>query len=126
MRFLPRTHAKNSGPSTTPVSTLATIHIHCDHQVSAKVRALCVLALSRPGARLQALHASRHGVTAYLRVTLTLDGPDTGPLDHLVDQLSRVPHVRDLHWHRCDTPAPGTPAHEQERSAAGACCPGAA
>ncbi|QHC26416.1 hypothetical protein [Streptomyces sp. GS7] len=123
MRFLPRTHAKKSGPPATPVSALATIHIHCDHQAAAKVRALCVLALSRPGAHLQALHASRLGATVYLRATVTLDGPETGPLDHLVNQLSRVPYVRDLHWHRCHTPAPGTHAHAQERSTADACCP---
>ncbi|MFF2809684.1 hypothetical protein ACFVT2_21430 [Streptomyces sp. NPDC058000] len=125
MRFLPRPHAKKSGPPTTPAPALATIHIHCDHPAATKVRALCVLALTQPGAHLQALHASRHGATVYLRATVALDGPDTGPLDHLVDQLSRVPYVRDLHWHQCRTPAPGTHAHQRGRGAADACCPGA-
>ncbi|WP_406503042.1 hypothetical protein [Streptomyces sp. NBC_00212] len=124
MRFLPRTYLRRPRQPAAPLSSFATVHVHCGQRAETKVRALCVLALSRPGAHLEALHVDRPDeATVHLRVTAALHSPQTTVLDHLVDQLSREPHVRDLHWHQHHTP--GTRAHEPGRRLSRACCPGA-
>ncbi|WP_344579987.1 hypothetical protein [Streptomyces lunalinharesii] len=89
---------------------LVTLHVRCDVRTEAKVRALCVLALSHPGSRLEGLRCVPYGaVTVHLHLTASLDATEAGLLDRLVDRLARVPSVRDLHWHRYDgagDPAP--------------------
>ncbi|MFI1198743.1 hypothetical protein ACH4VR_04600 [Streptomyces sp. NPDC020883] len=108
MRFLPRSLRKQtrhpgSGTTTSRSRALVTLHVRCDRHAENKVRALCVLALSQPGARLEALRSAPYdSVTAHLHLTATLDVTETGLLDRLVDMLSRVPSVRDLHWQRDD------------------------
>ncbi|WP_438295988.1 hypothetical protein [Streptomyces sp. HUAS TT7] len=101
MRFLPRVRVRRAGPPAASAASLATVHIHCGRRAETKVRALCVLALTKPSAHLLGLHVNRHdAATACLRLAVALDGPGTMLLDQLVDQLSREPSVRDLHWHQ--------------------------
>ncbi|MEV5283446.1 hypothetical protein ACFYMW_37290 [Streptomyces sp. NPDC006692] len=109
MRFLPRVSVRKTGQPAGPASSRAILHVHCDQHAQIKVRALCVLALTTPSARLLSLHADQHdAATAHLRLEIALDDPGTVPLDRLVDQLSREPGVRDLHWHQHPEPNPQT------------------
>ncbi|MFD9822360.1 hypothetical protein [Streptomyces violascens] len=106
MRFLPRVWVRRAGPPAVAASSLATVHIHCDQRAEIKVRALCVLALTKPSAHLLGLHITRHdAATAHLQLSAALDDPGTVLLDQLVDQLSREPSVRDLHWNQVREPA---------------------
>jgi hypothetical protein len=105
VRFLPRMRVRKAKPPAASASSLATVHIQCDQSAETKVRALCVLALTKPSAHLLGLTISRHdAATAHLRLTVALDDPGVVPLDQLVDQLSREPSVRDLHWHQVREP----------------------
>ncbi|MER6046605.1 hypothetical protein ABT168_03885 [Streptomyces sp. NPDC001793] len=125
MRLLPRSRRKQAsrpGTEATPSRPreLITFHVHCDREAENKVRALCVLALSRPGARVEAMHTGPYDAfTTNVQMLVTLDGPQTGLLDRLVDMLSGVPSVRDLHWHRHDEPA--ALAYATQRRLSGAC-----
>ncbi|GAA2693821.1 hypothetical protein [Streptomyces lunalinharesii] len=125
MRFLFRSSIRqNNRPGTeTPVARsreLVTLHVHCDRGAENKVRALCVLAMGRPGARVEAVRVDpSDAFTAHLRLTVTLDGTATSLLDRLLDMLSGMPSVRDLHWHRHDVP--GNLAVTTDRGCPGTC-----
>ncbi|WP_044376383.1 hypothetical protein [Streptomyces noursei] len=128
MRFLPLSRRKQAGsPSAETLASrtreLITLHVRCSQHAEAKVRALCVLTLSQPGARLEALHAGPHdSATSHLRVTVALEGTETGLLDRLVDLLSSVPSVRDLYWHRQgEAGVSGTPELAASRRLSGVC-----
>ncbi|MGD3107738.1 hypothetical protein [Streptomyces sp. YGL11-2] len=125
MKFLPRSRRKQTRhPDTETTASrsreLVTFHVHCDRGAETKVRALCVLALSRPGARIEAMHTGPYDAfTTNVQMMVTLDGPETGLLDRLVDMLAGVPSVRDLHWHRHDEPR--ALAYAAEGGLPGAC-----
>ncbi|MEU3355065.1 hypothetical protein [Streptomyces sp. NPDC037389] len=106
MRLLPRSPSRRPLPPR-PATTTGTLHARCDRRVENKVRALCVLGLSGPGARLSSLHIVDPDDTADVVVTVRLTFAEGAPalvaLERLVEQLSREPGVRDLHW-RLDTP----------------------
>ncbi|MFB7636278.1 hypothetical protein ACFC0M_35805 [Streptomyces sp. NPDC056149] len=127
MRFLPRTllkQTKRPGTEATAVRPheLVTLHVHCDQGAETQVRALCVLALSRPGARVEAVRVDPSDVfTTHLQMLVTLDGTETGLLDRLVDMLSGMPPVRDLHWHRDRHDDPRSLTSAMERGLSGAC-----
>ncbi|MHA7960348.1 hypothetical protein ACX9I7_21585 [Streptomyces sp. L500] len=106
MRLLPRSPSRRPLPPR-PAPTTATLHARCDRRVENKVRALCVIGLSGPGARLSSLHIvdpdDAADVVVTVRLTFAEGGPALVALERLVGQLSREPGVRDLHW-RLDTP----------------------
>ncbi|GHF43127.1 hypothetical protein [Streptomyces morookaense] len=100
MRLLTRPLFRRPAPPPPAAPTHGTISARCERRVEAKVRALCVLAFAGTGARLNSLHIIEpdDSVTVVVRITLTLAGPAGVALERLVDQLSREPGVRDLHW----------------------------
>ncbi|MFE6687484.1 hypothetical protein ACFVFQ_13500 [Streptomyces sp. NPDC057743] len=129
MRFLPRsllrqTKRPDTGATAVRPRELVTLHVHCDQGAETHIRALCVLALSRPGARVEAVRVDpSDAFTTHLQLMVTLDSTATGLLDRLVDMLSGMPPVRDLHWHRAPDrhDDPRALASALERGAFGAC-----
>ncbi|MCC3775301.1 hypothetical protein [Streptomyces sp. UNOB3_S3] len=109
MRMLPRSHSRRPLPPR-PAAITGTLHARCDRRVENKVRALCVIGLTGPGARLSSLHIvdpdDAVDVVVAVRLTFAADGPALVALERLVEQLSREPGVRDLHW-RLDAPGEG-------------------
>ncbi|MEV5875347.1 MgtC/SapB family protein [Streptomyces sp. NPDC052101] len=98
-RLLDRAPAAGTDPDAT---VRATVHLVCERQAEAHLRALLLQTLAASALALTGLRARREGETTSLHAGVTIHGDVAAALEQVISRLSLEPGVSDLHWHMDD------------------------